>query len=159
MSEKTWPSTLLKVGMHLHQQNPGGEQHAHNSLRLLRISPEPLQTPKSAPACIRRRIIHNSAGFLRLREPTLIGSGDSACCIPLLTFPLNITHWNPLFKHVEPSCAVPSDAQTCAGRLKAAYHRLPVNKSVSSTVRAPGGNLTMGFHYTEPQHSRKSVRR
>lgn len=88
------------------------------------------------PACIRMRIIHNSADFCKL---TRKGSVASAYCIPVLTSILNIPQWNPFFKHVKLSCTGPSVTQMCTRRLKAAYHRLPANKSVSSTVRAPGG--------------------
>lgn len=77
-----------------------------------------------------------SADFCKL---TRKGSTPSTYCIPVLTFILNIPQWNPFFKHVMLSCTVPSVTQMCRRRLKAAYHRLPANKSVSSTVRAPGG--------------------
>lgn len=88
------------------------------------------------PACIRTRIIHNSADFCKL---TRKGSAASTYCIAVLTFILNIPQWNPVFKHGMLSCTVPPVTQMCTRRLKAAYHRLPANKSVSSTVRAPGG--------------------
>lgn len=92
-----------------------------------------------ASAGIHTRIVHNSVDFLRLCKLTQKGSVARTYYIPVPTSILNIPQWNPLFKHSKLSCTVPSVTQMCTRRLKAAYHRLPVNKSVSSTVRAPGG--------------------
>lgn len=137
------------------QQKPGKKRQAHNNPQL---PVSPASQIMAVPACIRTRIIHNSEDFCKL---TRKGSAASTYCIPVLTPDIYLEY-----------TTVESFFQTCYAVLYCSICHSDVQEEAEGCLpqtsceqicffncEGSWWDLTMGFHYTEPQHSRKSARR